>query len=286
MAQSAGAVTGPKPVTTGPTPFQRYSNLTLELAIAQFKLRYTGSALGYLWSLFKPGMQFAIMYVLFVLLFKIKDNTPYFGIQLLLGIVVWTFFSECAAASMAAIAGTGHLIRKAYFPRSILVIAASFTTLFTLAINLVLVILIATVMGQIDFGVRILAVIPLLVELYAVALGISLLLSALFVQFRDIGHLWDVVSQILYFGSAILFSLTYLKGAAAHKEWAFNLVAANPIAQIVEDLRHAIVTPQAPWTVNMVSGAVAWIPFVIVLVVLVIGALVFRNRAPSFAENL
>src|ERR1017187_10782164 len=119
--------------------FRHYRHLTLELAVSQFKLRYTQSVSGYLWCLLKPAMMFAITYFIFVDLFNIKDGTSFYGLQVLLGIVVWTFFSECTSSAMQAIASNGGLIRKAYFPRSILVIAASLSSLFTFLINLMIV---------------------------------------------------------------------------------------------------------------------------------------------------
>ncbi|MGP8161158.1 MAG: ABC transporter permease [Candidatus Dormibacteria bacterium] len=293
--------------------FRHYRHLTLELAISQFKLRYTQSVLGYFWSLLKPAMIFAITYVIFVDLFDIKDGTQFYGIQLLLGIVVWTFFAECTASSMQAIASNAALIRKAYFPRSILVIAASMSSLFTFLINLTIVFVIAMALHQIDIGLQILAVIPLLLELYILALGIALFLSALFVQFHDVGHLWDVLMQLLFYGSGVMFSLTYVlqrlhlaeaigqtKYIAPHYVWIVQLMACNPIMQTIEDLRHALLTPQAPWTELVVTGHMVavhqlhpldapWllpVPFLAVAVVLTVGALTFRARARSFAENL
>ena len=295
-----------------PSAFRHYRHLTLELAITQFKLRYTKSALGYAWSLLKPAMLFGITYVIFVDLFHVEDGTPFYGIQLLLGIVIWTFFAECTAASMQAIAGSGGLIRKAYFPRSILVIAASLSSVFTFLINLTLVVFIAVLLHQIDFGLRMLAAIPLLLELYLLMLGLSFFLSALYVQFHDVGHIWDVLMQLLFYGSGVMFSLTYVlqraglahrPGTAAtkpHFVWAAQLVAANPITQIIEDLRHALVTPVAPWTEQVVTGHLAalgqthaldvpWllpVPFLAVITVLAMGALTFHARARTFAEDL
>ena len=166
--------------------------------------------LGYLWSLIKPASIFAITYFIFVDLFKINDGTKVYGMELLLGIVVWTFFAECTASSMQAIASNGGLIRKAYFPRSILVIAASLSSLFTFVINLLIVFVIAVALRDIDLGLRIVMVIPLLLELYALALGISLFLSALFVQFHDVSHLWEVLINLLFYASGVMFSLTYV----------------------------------------------------------------------------
>ncbi|MGA3184532.1 MAG: ABC transporter permease [Candidatus Dormibacteria bacterium] len=293
--------------------FRHYRHLTLELAISQFKLRYTQSVLGYLWSLLKPAMIFGIIYVIFVVLFDVKDGTQFYGIQLLLGIVTWTFFAECTALSMQAIAANGGLIRKAYFPRSILVIAASLTSLFTFVINLCLVIVIAIALHQIDIGVRIVAVIPLLLELYLLALGISFFLGSLFVQYRDVGHLWEVLMQLLFYGSGVMFSLSYVlqrlhlargvgvtKNLSPRDVWIAWLVVCNPIMQIVEDLRHALVTPQAPWTETIVTGHLAavhqyaaldvpWLlpmPFLVVVLILAAGAFTFRARARNFAETL
>ncbi|MGA9114015.1 MAG: ABC transporter permease [Candidatus Dormiibacterota bacterium] len=307
LAGAAGATAPPL------NSFRHYRHLTLELAISQFKLRYTQSVLGYLWSLIKPASIFAITYFIFVDLFKINDGTKVYGMELLLGIVVWTFFAECTASSMQAIASNGGLIRKAYFPRSILVIAASLSSLFTFIINLLIVFVIAVALRDIDLGLRIVMVIPLLLELYALALGISLFLSALFVQFHDVSHLWEVLINLLFYASGVMFSLTYVLqrlhlavevGAttrpAPHLVWIVQVMVANPIMQIIEDLRHALLTPVAPWTELVVSGHLAavkqyaplnaaWevpVPFLVVILVVIFGALTFRARARSFAENL
>ena len=308
LAGVAGATTPPL------NTFRHYRHLTLELAISQFKLRYTQSVLGYLWSLIKPASIFGITYFIFVDLFKINDGTEFYGIQLLLGIVVWTFFAECTASSMQAIASNGGLIRKAYFPRSILVIAASLSSLFTFIINLLLVFVIAVALRDIHLGLRIIMVIPLLLELYALALGISLFLAALFVQFHDVSHLWEVLINLLFYASGVMFSLTYVlqrlhmaqtvppqaKYYPPAHVWIAQVMAANPIMQIIEDLRHALLTPVAPWTELVVSGHLAaarqlaplnaaWevpVPFLVVLLVLILGGLTFRARARSFAENL
>src|SRR5262249_44780881 len=105
--------------------FQRNLNLTRELAFTQFKLKYTGSALGYLWSLMKPLMLFGIMYIVFDHILRAGAGAPEFPIQLLLGIVVWNFFVESTSTAMNSIASAGNLIRKAYFPRWILVLSST-----------------------------------------------------------------------------------------------------------------------------------------------------------------
>ncbi|MGI8847389.1 MAG: ABC transporter permease [Candidatus Dormibacteria bacterium] len=283
---TASVEAAPTPLTESPRLnrglARRYTNLTRELAISQFKLRYTGSALGYLWSLFKPAMLFALMYFVFVDLFHVGDHTEFFAIQLLLGIVIWTFFAECTAAAMQSVAGTGHLIRKAYFPRAIMVIAASFTSLLTLAINLVLVLVIAAALHQISLGPRIVAAFPLLIELYLLVLGVALFLSALFVSYRDVGHLWEVSSQALFFGSAVQYPFTFL----LNHHWLTGVAECNPVAQIIEDMRHAIVTKSVGWHHDIVGMPFGLVPFLIVGFIFVGGALTFRRLSPGFAEKL
>ena len=257
--------------------FQRNVNLARELAWTQFKLKYTGSVLGYLWSLVKPLILFSIMYTIFVVLFHQRANE--FALQLLVGIVVFTFFTDCVGAGMSSIAANGHLIRKAFFPRSILVIASSMTAAMTFLINMTLIVVIAAPLGHLHLGLRSLAVVPLVLELYVLALGLSLLLASLFVFYRDLGHIWEIFSQVLFYGSAVVYPATLVPA-----RWR-DLFFVNPMSQIIEDVRHALVIPDVPWTVNYVGSEIA-IPIILAIMLLGLGLVVFRRLTPVFAENL
>jgi ABC-2 type transport system permease protein len=273
-------------VTHSPPPpggrMGRHLNLTRELAVTQFKLKYTGSVLGYLWSLLKPMMVFAIMYAVFDRLLHAGRTSDRFTLQLLVGIVIWTFFSETTVTAVNAIVVNGNLINKASFPRAILVVASSLTALMTFAINLSLIVVIAGAARQLSLGWHSLLALPLLLELYALVIGISLILSALFVFYRDLGHIWEIFTQLLFYGSAVVFPLSR---DILHSK--VELVALNPVAQIIEDLRHALVTqdPRVPWTATILGPATA-VPLLIVVVVLVIGVILFRRLAPHFSESL
>ncbi|MEA2671240.1 MAG: type transport system permease protein [Chloroflexota bacterium] len=273
-------------VTHSPPPpggrMGRHLNLTRELAVTQFKLKYTGSVLGYLWSLLKPMMVFAIMYAVFDRLLHAGRTSDRFTLQLLIGIVIWTFFAETTVTAVNAIVVNGNLINKASFPRAILVVASSLTALMTFAINLSLIVVIAGAARQLSLGWHSLLALPLLLELYALVIGISLILSALFVFYRDLGHIWEIFTQLLFYGSAVVFPLSR---DILHSR--VELVALNPVAQIIEDLRHALVTqdPRVPWTATILGPAMA-VPLLIVVVVLVIGVILFRRLAPHFSESL
>lgn len=256
-------------------------NLVRELSVTQFKLKYTGSILGYLWSLMKPLLIFGVMYAVFVAFLKVGNSSPHFPLQLLVGIVLWNFFAEGVGTAIGVIVGNASLLKKASFPRVILVVAASVTSLMTFVINMCLIVIIATPLGQVQPSLRSLMMLPLVVELYALILGVSLLLSALFTMYRDLGHIWEISSQVLFYGSAVVYPLSpsILGGKTA-------LLALNPMAQIIEDARHALVTSHVPWAVDLTGPARFTIPILAVVAVLATGAVSFRRLAPRFAEYL
>jgi ABC-2 type transport system permease protein len=112
-------------------------------------------------------------------------------------------------------------------------------------------------------------------------LGISLLLSSLFVYYRDLGHIWDISMQVLIYGSAVMFPLSLLDKHPTLK----IAVCANPMAQIIEDIRHALVTPLVPWTVDVMHWAYL-APLGLTLGLLGLGFFVFNRLTPRFAEYL
>ena len=283
-ADSSRAVREASPIDSSDerhTAFRRYANLTRELAVTSFKLKYTGSVLGYLWSLFKPSMNFAILYIIFAKLFHVGGSTDNYVLQLLLAIVLFTFFQEATSTAMNSIASAGNMIRKAYFPRVILVIAATFSSVMTFLINLALIILIALPIHRLSIGWRSLTAPLFVIELYALVLGVSLLLSSLFVFFRDLGHIWEISMQLMIYGSAVMFPLSLLDKHPTLKV----AVVANPLAQIIEDMRHALTTPKVPWTVEVMGWAYL-APLALVVVIVGVGWLVFRRLTPRFAEYL
>src|SRR5579864_7167901 len=253
-SRSLEAIARPKSV------FQRNLNLIRELSITAFKLKYTGSALGYVWSLVKPLMLFGIMYLVFSVLLKAGSGTWEFPVQLLIAIVAWTFFTEATTTAMNAIAGNGDLIRKAYFPRWILVAASTTSALLTFAINTVLVVIITFSLGQLDLTwISLLAPLYYL-ELVVLVLGLSMLLSAMFVFFRDLGHIWEILSLVLFYGSAVVFPFAVIQ---SHSKKLADLAGLNPIAQIITDLRHVLIQPVKIPSMETLIGPIAFIPILV-----------------------
>src|SRR5580693_6536915 len=159
--------------------------LVSELVRTDFKLRYQGSVLGYAWSLLRPLLIFVILYVVFVKFLKLGTGVPHYPVYLLLGIVLWNFFVEMTMQSLGSIVGRGDLIRKIRIPRWIIVLSSSISALINLFLNL-LVVAIFMALNHVALSGTIIWLPLIFLEVYFLALGISLFLSAAFVRFRDI----------------------------------------------------------------------------------------------------
>lgn len=262
----------------------RYSLILLrELVITDFKLRYQGSFLGYLWALLRPMFLFAILYIFFVEILHIGKEIEHWGIALLLGIVLWNFFSEVVNQGLKSIVNSGGIIRKINFPKYIIVVSTSLSAFINLAINLVVVIAFAAI-DQVQPSWGMLLIPLFILELYVFALGLAFLLSTINVKFRDIGYIWEVVSQALFYGSAIMFPINRV----VHMSHEVALVLlVNPLAQAIQDARYFGVTNGVASTHTLTSNVlIIAAPFIIAVITFMVGALYFRKRSPYFAEEI
>ena len=268
---------------TATRPADRRTSIRLvsRLAITSFKLRYSSSALGYAWSLVRPLLMFGMLYLVFAL-FLLRGRTApgeHFPVQLLVGIVVWTFFAEATTSATVSIASNADMLHRARFPRWVLVVAAVLSAAITLAVNAGIVIVVGLVFGWFTIGVQTLWLPLLLLEVTAFALGLGLVLSAFFVYYRDLGYIWEIALQFLFYTSAIVFPLSFVPGGF---RW---IVLLNPVAQTTEDIRRALVTDQIPWSASTLGARFA-VPLVCVALSLTLGALLFRALSARFGERL
>ena len=259
--------------------------LLSELVRTDFKLRYQGSVLGYAWSLLRPLFLFAILFTVFTQVFKIGKDVPDFPIFLLLGIVLWTFFTEMTQQSLGAIVGRGDLIRKIRIPRWLIIAAVSVGALINLALNLVVVFVIALITGM-DLLVGSVLLPLFILEIYLFSLGLSLILSALFVKYRDVTYIWEVLLQAGFYATPILYPLT-LNTSFITNEIALKAILINPMGQAIQGARNAFVTTET-LTIGEVWGnnLAVLLPIGVTLALLVIGVLYFKKEAKYFAENL
>lgn len=258
--------------------------LLREMVKTDFKLRYQGSLIGHLWSILKPMMLFTIMYLVFVRFLRFDDGTPHYAVGLLLGMVTWSFFTEATSMGMMSIVSRGDLLRKLNFSKEIIVFSSVIGAAINYAINLLVVFIFGLING-VQPSVGFLVVFPLFVELFLLSTGISLILSSLFVKFRDIGPIWEVIMQAGMYATPIIYSLTFILQRGQEK--IAKIMMLNPLAQIIQDLRHFIVFSGSLRGWELIGHKwVAMIPYVLPVIVFFIGLWVFRKNANRFAEIL
>lgn len=257
--------------------------LLKELIKTDFKLKYQGSTLGYLWSVVKPLMLFAVIYIVFVNFLRWGGDIPHYAVYLLTGTVLWTFFTEATSLGIQSIVSRGDLLRKINFPKYILVISATVSALISLGINLCIVLVFSLISG-VDFRWSILFVPLVIIELYVLALGISFLLGAVYVKYRDVLHIWEVIIQALFYATPIIYPISMV--VAANPAIA-KLLLLNPIAQVIQDARFSIVTNETitVWNTEM-NPLLRIVPILIVVAFVVLASLYFHKHSKSFAENI
>ncbi len=278
-------IQGPRALTDD---WSRFWHLTYNIARNEFKLRFFGSVLGYLWQLVRPLLFFAVLDVFFTKIAKVNDShdpsAHFYGAQLLCSIVLYTFFQEATGGAVRSVVDRENLVRKIQFPRLVIPLSIVLLASFNLALNLIVVLIFALIEG-----VRPMLSwleLPLIIAMLAVvSTGIAMLLSALFVKFRDIFPIWEVISQVIFYASPVIISITTVK--AKLSSTLFHLYMLNPLASIFQQARHAVVTHATPSAGQALGSWFALLePMALVVVIFVLGFSVFNRMAPRVAEDL
>lgn len=260
----------------------RYSILLLrQLVKTDFKLRYQGSVLGYIWSLLRPLLLFVTLYFVFTKFLKVGNDIPHKPVYLLLGIVLWNFFGEITSGSVAVIVNKGDLIRKINFPKYNIILAVSFSAMINLGLNFI-VVAIFMFFNHIGPSWDFVWIIPLLIELYFCSLALAFILSSLFVKFRDVTYIWEVFMQAGFYATPILYPLSGIPHSIA------RLFILSPISQVIQDARRIIVTPKTT-TIYQIYGGDKWIwliPVGLTLILVICGGLYFKSQSKYFAEEV
>jgi ABC-2 type transport system permease protein len=260
---------------------RRFVYLTRTLAVQEFKLRFFGSLLGYLWQLMRPLLLFGVLYAVFAQAIKIGAHGRHFPVVLLTSIVLFTFFAEATGGAVGSVVDRENLVRKIHFPRLVVPVAVVLTALFNLALNLVVVGIFIVASG-VEVQVRWLELPLLILLLTVLTTGLATLLSALFVRMRDVRPIWDVALQVLFYGSPIIYVIE-----SVHNQHVRQLMMLNPLAMIIQQARHAIIDPTAPAAAEVAGGyGRLAIPLGIIIGAFALGLWVFNREAPRIAEEL
>lgn len=278
-------IAGPRALTDD---WSRFWHLTYNIARNEFKLRFFGSALGYLWQLVRPLLLFGVLYVFFTKVAQVNNqNTPgqkHYGAQLLGSIVLFTFFAEATTGAVRSVVDRENLVRKIQFPRMVIPLSVVLLAMFNLALNLIVVLGFALLEG-VEPMLSWLELPLIIIVLAVFSTGIAMLLSALFVSLRDIQPIWDVLSQILFYASPVIISVETVQEKAS--QTLLHLYMLNPLAIVFQQFRQAMIT-HGTLDVGQALGSWAALlaPLAIVAGVFTLGFWVFNRSAPLVAENL
>jgi ABC-2 type transport system permease protein len=272
-------VSGPSALGGGRS---RFFELLWLVSVTEFKKTFFGTVLGYVWSLMRPLLLFAVLLVVFTKIFRIGSEVPHYAVLLLFNIVLFGFFQEATGGGVTSVLAQESIVRKTQFPRLVIPLAVVLTTLFTLGLNMIVVLVFLLGFGVGPMWSWLLFPLALL-PLVVLTTALAMLLSALNVRFRDVAIIWTVLATALFYGSPVLYTID----AAQIPHTLHSVLLINPLTPILEQARVWMIDPSAPGAVSAAGGIVHLLPAAaIYLVVCVLGVWVFRREAPRIAEQL
>jgi ABC-2 type transport system permease protein len=268
----------------------RFWHLTYNIARSEFKLKFFGSALGYVWQVMRPLLLFGVLYVFFVLVFHVDKAKgaagQFYGAQLLGSIVLFTCFGEATSGAVRSVVDREILVRKIQFPRLAIPISIVLLALFNLGLNLVVVMIFALA-GGVRPMLSWLELPLIILMLTVLTTGVAMLLAALFVRFRDISPIWEVLSQILFYASPVIIPAEVVREKLGSDSFLYHLYTLNPLVAIFQQFRHAMINSSV-LSAGQIMGSWAALlePMALVAAIIVIGFWVFNREAPHIAEDL
>lgn len=269
-------VRGPSALGGG---WRRFFDLLWLISVTEFRRTYFGTVLGYLWSLIRPLMLFAVLLFVFTQVVRVGSGVPHYPVLLLLNIVLFSFFQEATLSAVTSVVGQEGVVRKTQFPRLVIPLAVVLTAFYNLCLNLVIVFVFILAFGVDPTWSWFLFPLALLL-LFVLTSAVSMILSVLYVRFRDIAIIWSVFAQVLFYASPIFYPIS------AVPDKYHRLIFLNPISVIFEQVRVWVIDPTAPTAAQVVTAP--WLlPAVGIFVgICVFAVWIFTRDAPRIAEEL
>lgn len=252
---------------------ENYKELVWRLAKTDFKLRYHGSVLGYVWVILKPLLMFTILNFVFSSVFNMRNSgTPNYPLELLTGLLLFQFFSEATMTGMTSLVSKAQLVTKIYVPRWTIVLGSTMNALFIFGMNLIVLAgfffiynIVPSLSGLVMFLIY-------SILLYILAVAFSFLAAPFYVRFRDLSNVWEILLSVLMYASPIIYPLTLMP------EHIRQILLISPFAYIVHFAKQGLINN----TFGTIPDFLALLLGIIVAVIL--SYLVFRKYEKTVAE--
>ena len=270
-------VTGPSALGGG---WKRFGELLYLVSVTEFKKTYFGTVLGYLWSLLRPLLLFAVLLFVFTKIVRLGSDVPHYPVLLLLNVVLFGSFSEATTVAVMSVVNEEAVVRKTQFPRLVIPLSVVMTALFNLGVNLIVVLIFIVAFGVSPQWTWLLF--PLvLAALFTFTTAMATLLSSLYVRFRDTAIIWSVVASALFYATPVIYPIESVPDTYR------NLIMLNPLSVIFEQARKWVIDSSAPSAADAAGGWTHLLPaLAIFLAACVLGAWYFNREAPRIAEEL
>jgi lipopolysaccharide transport system permease protein len=244
--------------------------LVWTLVRTDFKTRYHGGLAGFVWALLKPLAIFLTLLGVFSYLFLHDKNYTF---NLLIGLALWDFFSEATKMGMICLETKGFLIKKARFPRWIVVATSPSCAIITLFVSCTVIMVFITVSRGAPGPIAVVLFFWYLMQYVLIVTGFSLASSVLFLRYRDLNQIWDVVLQAGFFVAPIVYPLRILPERFHRYLYLF------PVTPVLQFSRSVLIER----TVPSVTGHL--LLFGVTVGFLAAGVLVFRHRVRTAVEQ-
>jgi ABC-2 type transport system permease protein len=290
MAAGSPGLSAPLREISGPSATgggrRRFFDLLWLMSVTEFRRTYFGTVFGYLWSLVRPLMLFAVLLFVFTQIFRVGSKLDNYPVILLQGIVIFTFFQEATSSAVTSVMAQEAVVRKTQFPRLVIPLATVLTAFFNYVFNMIIVLIFILAWGVTPTWTWLLYPVAL-AALFVLTTAVSMILSVLYVRFRDVAIIWTVAAQMLFYATPILYPLGEV---GLGSESVQKLLMINPLAVIFEQVRVWVFAEPAnlaPTAVEVAGGAVYLLPaLAIYLATCVTAVWIFRREAPRIAEDL
>jgi ABC-type polysaccharide/polyol phosphate export permease len=253
---------------------ENYKELIWVLAKTDFKLRYQNSALGYVWALLQPLLLFGVLNFVFSSVFNRGGSIKYYTLQLLVSIILYTFFSEGTNAGMASLVSKSQLVTKIYVPRWTIIVASTLNSAMIFVMNLVVIAFFFALKGFMPSPISIFMFFVFSLAVYAIVLEFSLLTAPLYARFRDLLMIWSVITRALFYATPIIYPLSTIP------EKYHKILLLNPMAYIIHFNKEALINNHFPdiWQTLIFIATI--------VVFFAIGIFAYKKLIPKVAEEM